>query len=199
MRDGGDRPSFDRYVAGLPGGLDAYPDVRIKGSVVRSVVDGQPEEVLRELPAPVRALALDPPVDSEWIPEAYFAALLHAVAERRGYGPRECRAWFRRSNRALFASPLYRILFVVVSPEALLRQPGKRWGAFHRGTTLELEGVADDGVRLALRFPAGLFDEIVLDAFAEAFAAALEAAHAKDPVVEVEARAAGFARFLARW
>lgn len=199
MRDGDEGPSFERYVAGLSGGLDAFPAAQAKGSIIRSVTEGQPDEVLRRLPEPVRALALDPPIDSDWIPEVHFAALVHAVAEARAYsGPEFC-AWLRACNRTLFASPLYRILMTVVSPEAMLRHAGKRWGNFHRGSTLDLDGFADDGARVTLRFPEGLFDPLVLRGFAEAFAAALEAAHARDPVVLIEARGPGFARYLARW
>jgi hypothetical protein len=199
VRDGDEGPSFERYVAGLPGGLDAFPAAQAKGSVIRSVIEAQPDEVLRGLPAPIRGLAIDPPIDSDWVPEVHFGALVHAVAEARGYSAREHCAWLRACNRALFASPLYRILMTVVSPEAMLRHAGKRWSNFHRGSTLDLDGFADDGARVTLRFPAGLFDLLVLRGFAEAFAAALEAAHARDPIVEIEARGAGFARYLARW
>jgi hypothetical protein len=199
VHDTEDRPSYARYVAGLTGGLDAFPDARAKGSLVRSVLEGQPPELLRELPEPIRAIAVDPPVDSDWVPEAHVCALVHAIAERRQYGIREYCAWVRGSNRALFASPLYRILMAVVSPGALLRHAGKRWGNFHRGSTLVLDGFADDGARLTLMFPSGVYDALLLRGFGEAFAAALEAARAKDPVVEVDASGAGFARFLARW
>lgn len=199
MRDGGERPSFERYVAGLPGGLGAFPAAQTKGSIVRSVIEGQPDTILHALPEPIRAVALDPPMDSEWVPEAHFGALVHAVAEARGLGEGEYLAWVRGSNRALFGSVLYKILMTVVSPEAMLRHAGRRWGNFHRGSTLELDGFSDDGARLTLRFPAGVFDGLLLRGFAEAFAAALEAAHAKEPVVGIEATAAGFARYLARW
>jgi hypothetical protein len=197
--EGGDLPSYERYLAGIAGGLHAFPEAQTKGSIVRSVVDGQPDAVLRALPEPVRGLALDPPIDSDWVPEVQFGALVHAVAAARGYGPREYLAWVRGSNRALFESVLYRILMTVVSPEAMLRHAGKRWGNFHRGSTLVLEGIADDGARLVLRFPPGVFDGLILAGFAEAFGAALEAAHARDPAVTIETSGPGFARYLARW
>jgi len=88
---------------------------------------------------------------------------------------------------------------VVASPELLLRYTGKRWENFHRGSALHHDGVSDDGVRLTLTFPAGLFDELLLRGYGEAFAAALEAACARDPLVEIEARGPRFARYLARW
>ena len=199
VRDADGLPSYERYVAGLTGGLDAFPDAQAKGSLVRSVLEGQPPELLRTLPEPVRALALSSPVDSEWVPETHLAALVHAVSELRRFGEHEYCGWIRGCNRALFARPLYRLLMAVASPEGLLRHAGKRWGNFHRGSGLDHDGVSDDGVRLTLTFPAGLFDELLLRGYGESFAAALEASRAGDPLVEIEARGPGFACYRARW
>jgi hypothetical protein len=192
-------PNFERYVSGLSGGLGAHPAAQAKGSLVRNLLEEQPPGLVEVLPAVLHPLVLDPPVDSDWIPETHLCALVHAVAERRRYTETEFLAWIRARNRALFASPLYRLLMAVVSPEAMLRHAGKRWGNFHRGSTLELDGYADDGVRATLVYPPGLFDGVMLRTFAEAFAAALEAARSKDPSVALEATGPGFARYVGRW
>jgi hypothetical protein len=192
-------PSFERYVSGLPGGLAAHPAAQAKGSLVRNLLEEQPPEVLRTLPAAIRPLALDPPMDSDWVPEAQLCALVHALAERRGFREAQLLAWVRARKRALFSSPLYQLLMSVGSPEAMLRHAGRRWSNFHRGSTLELDGYADDGVRVTLAFPPGLFDAVMLRATAETFAAALQAARAPRPVVVVEAAGPGFARYLGRW
>jgi hypothetical protein len=192
-------PSYDRYVNGLPGGLGAHPAAQAKGSIVRSHLEDLSPGLLRSLPTPLLRLAADPPVDSDWVPETYLCALIHAIAERRRYSEREFLAWIRARNRALFARPLYRLLMTVVSPEALMRHAGRRWGNFHRGSSLELDGYSDDGARFTLSFPEGLFDRAPLLAFGQAFAAALELAGAKDPLVDVETEGVGFARYLARW
>jgi hypothetical protein len=192
-------PSYESYLAGLPGGLSAYPDAQAKGSIVRGHLEDLSADLVRALPEPLRRLAADPPMDSDWVPEASLCALIHAVAERRRYGEREFLAWIRARNRALFARPLYRILMAAAAPEALLRHAGKRWGNFHRGSSLDFVGFSDDGVRLTLTHPPGLFDGPILQVFGQAFAAALEVAQAKDPVVEVEVERPGFARYVARW
>ena len=199
MRSAWTGPSYERYVAGLPGGLASHPGAQAKGSIIRSHLDALSPELVATLPDPLRQLAAEPPMDSDWVGETYLCALIHAIAERRRHGEREFLAWIRERNRALFRRPLYAILMAVATPEVALRAVGKRWGNFHRGTTLALEGVADDGVRVGLTFPATLFDPLMLAAFGEAFAAALEAAHAKDPTVVVQASGPGFARYLARW
>ncbi len=192
-------PSFERYVRGLPGGLAAYPPSVAKGSLVRTFLEGQSADVLRRLPAPLQHLVSDPPIDSDWIPEAQFCALLHALGEARDLPDPELLAWIRARNRTLFSGPLYRLLMTVISPERALRQAANRWGVFHRGSTLSFDGFADDGARVTLAFSPGLFDPFMQRALGEAFAAALESARAREPSVEVEAAGPRFARYLARW
>jgi hypothetical protein len=191
---------LDAYLAGLQGGLDGYPSAHAKGSLVRSVLAGQPLRALEErVPAPVRRFVAEPPVDSEWIPETYLAAMIHAVADLRGWGEEEVVRWVVEGNRALFARPAYRILMLVVSPAAMLKHAGMRWGNWHRGSTLEFLGFTDEGAGLALTFPEGLLDPPLLRWYAAAFATALEMARAAGAVVEVVEHRPGFARYRARW
>ncbi len=191
---------LERYVAGLAGGLDAHPWAQAKGSLVRNALEGQPiEELIPRLPPPLRGLVEEPPIGSEWIPEAHFGALLLAIADLRGMTDDDLCAWTRARNRALFESPAYRLLMHVLSPAAMVRFAGRRWENWHRGTRLDVLGTSDDGVRAELIFPPGLFDPILLRVYAEAFAAALEVSNAAFPVVTVEASGPESARFLARW
>jgi hypothetical protein len=191
---------LEAWLAGLQGGLDGYPSARAKGSLVRTVLAGQPRRALEErLPAPVRRLVAEPPVDSEWIPEAHLAAMIHAITDLRGWDEAEVVRWVVEGNRALFSSPAYRILMLVVSPSAMLKHAGMRWSNWHRGTTLEFLGFADDGAGLALTFPAGLFDGLMLRYYAAAFSTALELARAAGSSVEVVEHRPGFARYRARW
>ena len=103
-----------------------------------------------------------------------FDALVLAVADARGLTAAQLLAWTRARNLRLFRSPAYRILMAVVGPAQLLRFAGARWANWHRGTTLEVDGIADDGVRASVRFPRGLFDRTLLEVYAQAFAAALD-------------------------
>jgi hypothetical protein len=193
-------PRLERYVAGLPGGLDAHPGALAKGALVRNLLeDVQLPALLPVLPEPLRRLAAEPPVGSEWIPEAHFAALVLAVADARGLTDAQLLAWTRERNLRLFQSPAYRILMAVAGPAQLLRFAGARWANWHRGTTLEVDGIADDGVRASVRFPHGLFDRALLEVYAEAFTAALELANAAEPRVAVTAQEPGLARFHASW
>jgi len=191
---------MERYLAGLPAGLDSYPECLAKGSVLRSTLLQQPiAEILPRLPDPLRALVTDPPVDSEWLSEARFVAIYLAVADVRGLSEGEVLAWARDRNRALFRNPAYRILMAVSSPATLLRGATMRWSNWHRGSTLEVEGVTDVGVRALLRFPPGLFDDLMLKVFGEAYSAGLELARAKSPASSVELLEPGLARYTVSW
>ncbi len=193
-------PRLERWLAGTPRGLDSYPEAVAKGSLVRSVLDGQPgEELLPRLPAPLHRYVTDPPMAGEWLPEAHLAALIHAVSDLRRMSDEEVWAWVRGGNRALFSSPAYRILMAVVSPGSMIRYAARRWENWHRGTHLEAGGVTDEGVRLRLSFPVGLFDPSLLRDYCEAFAAALEMSHARDPQVRVIESGPGRATYLASW
>jgi hypothetical protein len=191
---------LERYVAGVPGGLDGYPAALAKGALVRNLLEEEPvAELLPALPEPLRSLAADQPIGSEWIPEVRFDALLLAVADARGLTDEQLLAWTRARNRRLFSSPAYRILMAVAAPAQLLRFAGARWGNWHRGTTLEVDGIADDGVRFSLAYPRGLLDGTMLRVYGEAFAAALELANARDVEVVVTAEDPGLARYRASW
>src|SRR5512133_524503 len=187
---------MDRYLAGLPAGLDSFPECVAKGSVLRSTLVQQPvAEIAARLPAALRSLVTDPPVDSEWMSEVRFVAIYHAVADVRGLSDADVMAWARDRNRALFRNPAYRILMAVSSPATLLRGATMRWSNWHRGSTLEIEGITDVGVRALLRFPPALFDDLLLRVFGEAFVAALELARAKAPAAAVERVEPGLARY----
>lgn len=191
---------LDGYLARLPAGLGGFPAAAAKGSLVRGALEGQPlDKVAAVLPGPLAARVSDPPMGSEWIPETHLVAIVHAVCDVRGFGPAEVGEWARAWIRDVFEGPSYRILMAAPSPASALRSAGLRWGAFHRGSELAMEGIADDGVRLALKFPPRLFDPAFLSVLAQSFAAALEMSRAPGAEVGVEASGDGFARFLARW
>jgi hypothetical protein len=193
-------PRLDAYLSGLAGRLDAHPECVAKGALVRNLLDAQPAEgLLRSLPSPLVRLVTDPPIGSDWVPEAHLVALYLAVADVRGLRDEDFLAFARERNRVLFRSPAYRFLMEVLSPATLLRFAGPRWSNFHRGTTLDVDGVSDDGVRFTLRFPPKLIPPLMIRVYAQAFLAALELARARFPDVRVEAEAESSARFLAVW
>ncbi len=191
---------LEAYLASLPGGLSAYPECQAKGILVRTLAsDDVCAGVAPKLPQPFRRLLEEQPIGSEWIPEVHYQALHYAVADAAGQTDDAILAGVRPRQRRMFESPTYRMLMVGGSPAHLLRAADLRWANWHRGSTLEVEGIADDGVRLALRFPRGLFDGLQLRVFAESFLAALDLSQARAPRVEIIEAGGGFARYRAAW
>lgn len=191
---------LELYLSSLPGGSSAYPECQAKGILVRTLAAEQGIGVASaRLPDPFRRLLEELPVGSEWIPEVHYLALIYAVADANGMGDEAILAGVRDRHRRMFESPTYRLLMAGASPGTLLRGAGVRWANWHRGSTLEVEGIADDGVRLALRFPPGLFDGLHLRVFAEAFLAALDVSRARSPRAEIVEAGASLARYRVTW
>jgi hypothetical protein len=193
-------PRLDAYLAALPGGLSAYPDCQVKGSVLRMIASdrlgaGDPAAVPPEL----RRLLEDLPMGSEWVPEVEAWALMYALGDAAALGDEALIALCRDRDRRLFESPAYRFLMAVATPHHLVRSAGGRWATFHRGSTLEVEGIADDGVRLGLRFPRGIFDGLHLRCFGGSFVAALELSSARAPHAEIVEARPGYARYRVAW
>ena len=154
---------LERYVAALPGGLDAYPDAQAKGSLVRQRARGSAREgAARARPAAAPAPRRGPAGRERVGPRG---ALRGAPARRRGRGRDERRRRLhlvaRPQPRAL-REPRLQILMSVMSPAAMVRFAGRRWENWHRGTRLDLLGAADEGVSFELVFPPGLFDALML-------------------------------------
>jgi hypothetical protein len=191
---------LEAYLSSLPGGLSAYPECQVKGILVRMLASEERYAgVAPRLPEPFRRLLVEPPIGSEWIPEVHYQALIYALADASGEEDDVILAGVRERHRRMFDSPTYRLLMVGSSPAVLLRAADLRWSNWHRGSTLEMEGIADDGVRAVVRFPRGLFDGFQLRIFAESFLAALDLSQARAPRVEIIEAGAGYARYRAAW
>ena len=190
----------EAYLSSLPGGASAYPDCQAKGILVRTLAAEQGIGVVStRLPEPFRSLLEELPVGSEWVPEVHYLALIYVLADANGLGDEAILAGVRDRHRRMFESPTYRLLMAGASPGALVRGAGLRWANWHRGSTLEVEGIADDGVRLALKFPPGIFDGLHLRVFAEAFLAALDVSRARSPRAEIVEGGASLARYRVTW
>lgn len=194
-------PRLDAYLAALPRGLASHPACLAKGALVRNAFEDVPAIASRaaELPPELGQLLREPPLGGEWVPEVHFVALFHAVNDLLGLDPAAATLRARERNRVLFESATYRILMAVFSPATLMRFAGKRWDNFHRGSTLEVAGAADDGVRVVLGYPMALFDAPVLEAFGQSFAAALELSGARNPETQIERMSGMECRYRMIW
>jgi len=190
-------PTLERYLAALPNGLASYPDVVAKAAVLRDTLsEGTPPE----LPPELERWRVDPPGVSAWIPEVHFNALMTAIWDHR-FAPDRARydRWVHDRNLRLLGTPLYRVLFMVVSPERLLIGAEKRWSAFRRGSSLRVLERDRHSAAIALSYPPHLQTELSVGGLGSALRAALELAGAKKVVVESGPLGETETRYQARW
>lgn len=172
-------PSITAYHALLPEAEASYPDVVIKASVLRSVLDRVPDGPLEPVGLPaIDRILREPPGVNEWLPEVMHNTVLCAVFDQRfaaNGGQTAFESWSYTRNRQLFATPLYRILFMVASPQRLLVGLTSRWSAFRRGSKLDLEVNEPGRALLRISHRPHLLPQVVLLALRQAIRAAIDA------------------------
>lgn len=191
-------PIASQYLAALPNGEASHPQCMVKGSVLRSLVETSPVPFpVKELPASLATLLESPPLPNEWVSEVRFNTLMLAHEELMPTSV--FREWVYSRNRRLFNSSLYRILFLVVSPERLLSQMSSRWSAFRKGTELTIVDRTSKHFLVDVSYPSFLYEQRVLANVCVAVTAALDAAGAHHPRVTVADIGETKARFDIRW
>ncbi|MGE0789106.1 MAG: hypothetical protein AB7S26_25765 [Sandaracinaceae bacterium] len=184
-------PRAAAYLARLPDGVRSYPACQVKASVLREVLSSRllTDEDVRALPEPMARLVLDPPPVSTWMPEVIAVAVMNAIRDRAfpagSGGLQKYRAWTYDRNRRLLAKPHYRALFLLLSPEWLLRGSERRWGMFRRGSSAQLTRIDAGDLQLRTSYPPYLHDETMAIGLAAAFQAIIELAGGHDAVVDV--------------
>lgn len=194
-------PSAAAYVDAFDRGLAAHPHCSVKGSVVRQLVSTQlARDVEPHLPAELRSYFEDAPLVSAWVPEVHFHALLHAVYDAAFEG-NDARflGWVKDENRALMQSALYKVIFLVASPERLFRSIAPRWGALRRGTSAELLEASPNGGRVRIHYPLRLYSELVARIRATSMAIIAESSGARNVRVSHEHHGATSVEFVASW
>ncbi len=115
-------PRVSRYLRGLPDGLDSYPEVQIKGSTARAVIENLPAHAnIDDVPEEVRSMLTNPPPVSAWIPEVHMIALVHAMRDLWFTSEEEQLAWVHENIARLFGGRFYRVLFGLISPMRLAK------------------------------------------------------------------------------
>lgn len=193
--------AMNTYLTNLPSGLASYPACTMKGSVLRSFLDGLPVAGGFEgLPEPLRTLVRERPLPGAWISEVQASALFaFAAAEYFPSGPKY-EQHTHDANYALLNSLTYRVLFRLVGVTRLIDQAAARWGHFHRGTRLTVvERPTDRRATLALRSPPNHVPAALAQAYRAAFIAALEIAGEREVTVESVVVDAETLHFWVRW
>jgi len=177
-------PRSARYLASLPKGVDSFPECRVRTD---SQIDG-----FKQYAALFPAEAIGPDVrrhleamdTAPWMPEV-VANLTRLMIRDKAYADDAAFfQWNYEISIQVFKSPVYRMLMALISPTLLMMGATKRWGAFREGTRLEPK-VGKNGGQLILRYPAGLYESVMLEVFAAAFRGALDISRAKNSRVTV--------------
>lgn len=196
-------PSVDAYIERLPGGTDAHPECQTKASVYRSSLADLPLHNINKLPPIVQELIYHPPPVTAWVSEVQALCILLAVRDQHfspdASGLVAYEEWVRRRNRQFLAQPLYRALFLVLSPEALLSGATRRWGALHRGTAFDVLKREKGMAELHMQYPPYVLSGIILLGIRGAFCAALDMAGARSLRMEIQEVSPTEAIFSARW
>jgi hypothetical protein len=197
-----DDPETAAYIAALPKGLESYPECEVKGSVVREIVEHFDRSLLRSLPPSLRALVEAPPPVSAWVHEVPVNALILLSSERltRQTGDRNAmnqRAF--ETTKRLLSTPLYKILFWLVSPERLIVGADKRWGALRRGTRIDVHAHDARSAKIRAHFPPKHYNERLLSIRAESIRASILCAGAQRATVTVQLSSPSSADFDCAW
>jgi hypothetical protein len=196
-------PSMERYLAELPGGVDAYPHAQTKGAVLRLALDDERLRLPPEtLPAALAAHLLNPPTVNSWFPEVHFNALMLAVFDTHFTGDgghAEYEAWILERNRALLRRPLYRILFAVASPERILVGAENRWAAFRRGSVMHVDAHTVASVTLSVHHAKHLMTDLAARGLKMALRAAIELAGAREVALGYELTDPELTRYVGSW
>jgi hypothetical protein len=175
-------PSVHQYLETV-GGVGAHPDATAKGGVLADALSHRPlHPPPGSLGPELEALATNPPLLTGWVPEVQFNATMLAIYDEHygAGGMSDYLAWVYDRNRRLFTRPAYKILFLVVTPERLLRGLGTRWAAFRKGSTLTATATGPKHVEVRIEHPRHLHPEQSVRAFAQAWKAAVECAGGKN-------------------
>ncbi|MGC4119752.1 MAG: hypothetical protein QM765_35300 [Myxococcales bacterium] len=191
------------YIAGLPKGLESYPECQAKGTIVRSfVLDAVPEATLQAaaLPEPVATLLRTPPLNSVWVPEVQFFACMLAVRDLLGFADDAAwKRWFQERNQQALTNPVLRLVMNFTSAEMLLSLGGTFWSTTHRGSKLSVVEKASHGATFALEYPHNLVDAQVADLLTVALTVPLLLTRAKAPVVALASSTSTCSTYKGTW
>lgn len=192
-------PRVAAYLGQLPAGLDSHPECQAKASGYRASLERLPLDGVAPgaLPDGLMALVESPAARSEWVPEVRAMALGLALADHHDLSDAAFLRFVREVNAELLGSRTYRYL-MAGDRSALPRHAGVRWQAMHRGVKLTGGRLGEHGWRFRMGFPAHLYNELLLQAFARTFEATLSLSEAH-ATVALSSFSDRWAHYEARW
>lgn len=193
-------PLFSEYLAGLPHGLESFPEVQQKGSIVQAFLEGVPIQThLASLPPALAELVKHRPPPSAWISEVKVAALCLACADLCFPSGEAYVEFAYRANRKIIEGPIYAMLFRVLGVKRIVKVVAGRWEQFHRGTSLSLVHFEGTEGRLQLLSPPQATPLLFAQCHGTAMRAALEIVGAKNVNVTCTQSGPGVFDYVCRY
>ena len=194
-------PRVAAYLDQLPAGMASFPQCQVKSALFRAAITAQPLPELEPgaLPEELMKLVREPPRQSDWLSEVAVMVYNMAIADTGKLTDAQFLNAILEVNRRSFSGPIYKMLLGLASPSLLIAAGGARWGTMHRGSTLAVEKTSSRDCEARLTFPPRLFTHLMLQDFARALQAALEASRAKNATVAVASWGEDFGCYLAQW
>jgi hypothetical protein len=196
------------YLKALPAGLASYPETKVKGILVRTLVTDLAEvlPVKPGLPPELERWLRAPPAAVDWAPFVAFAAM-HLVMYDVRFAPEgegaaaetAYESWAFERSVSLFKLPHLRKLVAVDAPESLFAGHVARWASLCRGSTLDVLTVARGSAALRIHYPAHAWPKICRLGLGAGMRAALTLAGATSIQVTSVSESARAARFELRW
>jgi hypothetical protein len=193
-------PRLTAYLAGLPEGLDSYPDCLARTSLCTELLDGMPSPHPRpkDLPEPTASILAKRP-RGLWMSEVHVMAVSVTIADHFQFDDDAYLAWLHDTNLRYFSSLVLRVLMAFISPSELVARASARWSAVHQGSTLEARLTGPTSAHVELSFPPGLFAPILLRHFTAVWKAIFEHSKAKSCEVTLVDATDVHGVYEARW
>lgn len=167
-------PRVQAYVDALPGGIDAYPDVVVKYSIVETWLEGHDRGALRDvLPDEVHPLLEDGVPVTRWVPEVHATCIYLALRELFFPSDDTFVTDALHRNIRLLEKPMYKILLRVLTPTRAAKGTALAFSQMHRGLKLAVDPQPEAWL-VTLTHPPALVPELLGRCYATALRAALE-------------------------
>lgn len=154
---------MDAYLASLPAGLESYPQCRIKGAAFAPLVKSPPPGLDPSvLPASLRGVLERPPSVTDWVPEVWFASIVHHLRDAVFDTDEAYEAWNLEGMRNTLGGPLYRMRFAFLSPRRMAKMAPRSWSSFRLGSHRTLLEEHPDHNVGQLEYPEHFVDEFYM-------------------------------------
>lgn len=172
---------MEEYLSRLPNGLDSYPEMQQKASIMPSFLQGVPiHEHLDALPPVLASLVRRPASATSWVSEIQATCVYLACVDLCFSGPQAYVAFAYEANKRIIDGPLYSIMFRMLGPRRIVDNAAHRWGAIHRGTTLEVTSFTPGALTFIWRSPPHGVPPLIGQCQAEGMRGVFEVAGCKD-------------------